>query len=105
MGSYYAVPVRRENRTLTYNPLDGHCALALTPMDAVIQLGMPKAGTMIAVWPLTQKVSLEEAGRVCSLMAPLRIFIVVDQEEGVMFPLGLDPALDAVMEVPGAGRD
>lgn len=105
MGSYYAVPVRRESRTLTYNPFDGHCALALTPMDAVVQLGMPKEGTMIAVWPLNQKVTLEEAGRVCSILAPLRIFIVVDQAEGIIFPLGLDPMLDAVMEVPDAGSD
>lgn len=105
MGSYYAVPVRRENRTLMYNPFDGNCALASTPMDAVIQLGMPEAGTMIAVWPLTGKVTLEEAGRLSSLMAPLRIFIVVDQAEGVIFPLGLDPMLDSVMEVPDAGSD
>lgn len=105
MSCYYAVPVRRENRTLTYNPLDGHCALAQTPHDALIQLGMPKEGTMFAVWPLTRKVTLDEAGEVCSLIAPLRIFIVVDQAEGVIFPLSSALIQDVLVEVPRAGRD
>ncbi|AXH66303.1 hypothetical protein SEA_SATIS_144 [Streptomyces phage Satis] len=104
MSSYYAVPVRRENRTLTFNPFDGHCALAATPHDAYLQLGLPKAGEMFAVWPLNTDVDLEKAGEICSVVAPLRIFIVLD-ETGVMFPLGIDPMLDAVMEVPDARRD
>lgn len=103
MSSYYAVPIRRENRTLIYNPLDGRGALAATPHDAAIQLGMPEAGALFAVWPLNGQVSLEETGPICSLMAPARIFIMVDPEKGVFFPL--DPMIDAVMEVPGAGRD
>jgi hypothetical protein len=100
VSSYYAVPVRRENRTLIYNPFDGRSALAPTPHDAYFQLGLPEPGDMIAVWPLTHQISLEDAARVCCLMAPLKIYIVV--AEGVMFPLGLDPMLDAVMEVPDA---
>lgn len=103
MSSYYAVPVRRENRTLTFNPLDGHCALAATPHDAYLQLGLPEAGQMFAVWPLNADVSLSRAGGICSVVAPLRIFVVLD--DGIMFPLGIDPALDAVMEVPDARRD
>lgn len=105
MACYYAVPVRRENRTLTYNPVDGHCAIALTPHDALVGLGMPEAGSMFAVWPLNRKVSMEEAGRVCSLMAPLRIYIVVDDQEGVILPIGLEAMHDAVMEVPDADGD
>lgn len=105
VSCYYAVPVRREARTLFYSPLDGHCALASTPHDAAIQLGMPGNGEMFAVWPLNQRVSLEEAARICSVMAPSQIFIMVDQSEGVFFPLGLNPMLDTVMEVPDAGRD
>lgn len=103
MSSYYAVPVRRENRTLTYNPFDGHCALASTPHDAYLQLGLPEPGGMFAVWPLNADLGLTRAGQVCALMSPLRIFVVLG--DGVMFPLGIDPALDAVMEVPDAGRD
>lgn len=99
---YYAVPVRREVRTLTYNPLDGHCALARTPYDALLQLGSLDAGSMFAVWPMTKEAPLDEAGRICSMLAPLRIFIVVDPVEGVIFPLGLDPMLDTVVEVPSA---
>lgn len=102
MSSYYAVPVRRENRALFYNPLDGLGVLAATPHDAAIRLGMPEAGALFAVWTLNRQVSLEEAGEVCSLMAPARIFLMVDPEQGVFFPL--DPTLEAVMEVPGAGR-
>lgn len=105
MACFYAVPVRRENRTLTYNPVDGHCAIALTPHDALVGLGMPDAGTMFAVWPLTKKIGIEEAGRICSHMAPLRIFIVVDREEGIIFPIGLEAMHDVIMEVPNADRD
>lgn len=105
MSSYYAIPVRRENRTLFYNPLDGNGVVAATPHDAAIQLGVPEAGQMFAVWPLTRKAGLEEAGRVCSFMAPNRIFIMVDPEQCVFFPLGLDPLLDSVVEVPGADSD
>lgn len=105
MTSYYAVPVRRESRTLSYNPFDGQCALASTPHDVLIQFGMPQVGFMFAVWPLTVKTNLEQASRIASFMAPLRIFIVVDHEEGVFFPLGLDTMLDTVMEVPSADRD
>lgn len=105
MFSYYAVPVRRETRTLFYNPFDGRCALAATPHDVALQLGAPEAGAMFAIWPLNRKVSLEDAGRICSIMAPSRIYIMVDPAESVFFPLGLDPMLDVVMEAPDAGRD
>lgn len=105
MTSYYAVPVRRESRTLSYNPLDGHCALARTPHDALIQLGMPEVGTMFAVWPLTRKVTMEEAGHVCSILAPLRIYIVIDQAEGVILPLSSTVIYDVIQGVPDADRD
>lgn len=105
MNSYYAVPVRRESRTLFYNPFDGHCALAPTPHDAVLQLGAPEAGSLFAIWPLNRRVTIEEAAGICSVMAPSRIFIMIDPTGPIFFPLGLDPMLDAVMEVTDAGRD
>ncbi len=60
---------------------------------------------MFAVWPLNRKVGIEEAGRACSLMAPLRIYVVIDGQEGVIFPIGLEAMHDAVMEVSDADRD
>lgn len=105
MTCYYAVPVRRENRTLIYNPVDGQCSISVTPHDALVGLGMPEDGSMFAVWPLNRKVGIQEAGRVCSLMAPLRIYIVIDGSEGVILPIGLEAMHDAVMEVPDADRD
>lgn len=103
MSSYYAVPVRLESRMLTYNPFDGNCAVASTPHDACLQLGPPETGGLFAVWPLTAELGLTRASEICSLMAPLKIFVVLGNN--VMFPLGVDPGLDAVMEVPDAGRD
>ena len=105
MTSYYAVPVRRECRTLSYDPLDGHCALAATPHDALIQLGMPEVGAMFAVWPLTRKVTVEEAGRVCSILAPLRIYVVLDSVEGVILPLSSTVIYDVIQGVADADRD
>lgn len=105
MTCYYAVPVKRENRTLSYNPLDGHCAIAPTPHDALVGLGMPETGSLFAIWPLTRKVGIGEAGRICSYMAPLRIFIVVDDQEGVIFPLSIDLIPNLIAEVPDAVAD
>lgn len=100
MTMYYAVPVRRDHRTLTYNPADGHCALAGSMYDIHVQLGVPGPGEMFAVWPLTRNVSLEEAARVCSLMAPLRIYIALTHE--VVLPLASAVVQEAVMEGSGA---
>lgn len=60
---------------------------------------------MFAVWPLNGGVKLDEAGRICSIMAPYKIFIMIDPAENIFFPLGLDPMFDANMEVPDAGSD
>ena len=81
----------------------GSRALAPTPHDAVIQLNTSEAGSLFAVWSLNREVGLEEAGNACSLMAPTRIFIMIDPAENVLLPL--DPTLTLTMEAFGAGRD
>lgn len=103
MSCYYAVPVKRDGRTLTYNVFDGNCAIASTPHDAYLQLGAPDAGEMFAVWRLNRELGLILTGEMCALVAPTKIFIVV--EGGEMFPLDIDPVLGVSMEVPDAGRD
>lgn len=100
MFVYYAVPVRQEKRKLSYNPKDGHCALGTTPGDAYIQLGLPGGGSMFAVWILTPGTDLETAGEIASVAPPVTIFAVF--ADGVLFPLGVNPALDVTREVPRA---
>jgi hypothetical protein len=102
-SQYYAVPVRREGRTLVYNPFDGRCALAASPFDLHIQLGLPDVGEMFAVWPLTRELGLKRAGDLCALMTPLRMYVVVGED--LILPLASTVIQDAVMEVPDAGRD
>jgi hypothetical protein len=102
-SQYYAVPVRKEGRTLIYNPFDGQCALAGSPFDLHIRLGLPGVGEMFAVWPLTRELGLTRAGEVCSLMVPLRMYVVVGDD--LILPLASTVIQDAVMEVPDAGSD
>lgn len=101
MYQYYAAPLRRKLRSLYLNPLGGDCVLAPSPSSACLQLGLPGAGGMFAVWAVHEGTSLEEAGQVCSLTPPTRAFVCVG--DGIIFPLALDPALDIYREVSSAG--
>lgn len=103
MYQYYAAPIRCDRRTLHVNPLSGDCVMARSPHDAHIRLGLPGAGRLFAVWALTEGVTLEQAGAICSATPPTRIFVSLGSE--VIFPLGLDPALDVTLEGLDAGSD
>lgn len=106
-GMYYAAPVRREGLTLYYNPLGGDCVMARSPLDLHLRLGMPGNGSMFAVWPLSRELGLTRAGELCSLVSPLRIYVVVgDGHDSQILPLASTVVQDAVMEgADGAGRD
>lgn len=108
MYRYYAVPVRRQDRMLLANPLDGACVLANTPHDASIRLGLPDVGEMFAVWVLgtldgldRPEMTLEEAGEICSKIPPSRVFACFGDD--LVLPLGIDPVLDVRLEVGRAG--
>ena len=101
--TYYAVPLRREGLSMTYNPLDGHCAMAASPLDAHIQLGLLAPGEIFAVWPLSGKLDLVRAGELCSLVAPLRAYVVLDSQ--VILPLASTVIQDACMETSDADAD
>lgn len=108
MYRYYAAPVRRQDRMLLTNPLDGACVLANTPHDASIRLGLPDVGEMFAVWMLgtldsldRPEMTLEEAGGICSKIPPTRVFACFGND--LVLPLGIDPALDVRLEVGRAG--
>lgn len=103
MYQYYAAPIRCNRRTLHVNPLSGDCVLAGSPHDAHIRLGLLEAGQLFAVWALFEGVTPEQAGVVCSATPPTRIFVSLGPE--VIFPLGIDPALDVTLEGFDAGSD
>lgn len=108
MYCYYAAPVRRQDRMLLANPLDGARVLASTPYDASIRLGLPEVGEMFAVWilgtldaPDRPEMTLKEAGEICSKIPPSRVFACFGND--LVLPLGIDPALDVRLEVSRAG--
>lgn len=98
MISYFAVPVRREGRELSYDINNGNFAMGKTPRDAHEQLGLVSAGDMFAVWAIKGSVvkSLgEDVGKTISIAnvtPPLKIYVVI--EAGIVFPLGLNSIID-----------
>lgn len=98
MVSYFAVPVRREGRELSYDANDDNFALGRTPRDAHEQLGLVTAGDMFAVWAIEGSVAESLGGDITKTTSiakatpPLKIYVVV--EEGIVFPLALSPIAD-----------
>lgn len=98
MINYFAVPIQRESRELSYDVNDSNFALGRTPRDAHEQLGLVTPGDMFAVWAIKGSVAQmlrEDISKTISIAEatpPLKIYVVV--EEGVVFPLGLNPIID-----------
>lgn len=98
MINYFAVPVQREGRELSYDANNGNFALGRTPRDAHEQLGLVTPGDMFAVWAIKGSVAqtlgegISKTISIAEATPPLKIYVVVAEE--VVFPLGLNPIID-----------